>query len=98
MAGVAGAALKGSRVFAVLPTPIDVRKTQAVLEGAIAEATTQKAPPRPAAPAADLTIGAFRPQAPAEAAAAADGGDADGTKGLPLGLIAAAVAVVALAG
>ena len=93
-----GAALKGSRVFAVLPTPIDVRKTQAVLEGAIAEATTHKAPARPAAPAADLTIGAFRPQTSAEAAAAADSGDADRPRRLPLGLIAAAAAAVALAG
>lgn len=91
-----GAALKGSRVFAVLPTPIDARKTQAVLDGAIAEATTQKAPARPAAPAADLTIGAFRPQTSTEPAA--DGGDADATRRLPLGLIAAAVAAVALAG
>jgi DNA-binding NtrC family response regulator len=30
-------ALKGSRVFAVLPTPVDPRKTQAVFEGAIGE-------------------------------------------------------------
>lgn len=89
-----GAALKGSKVFAVLPTPIDVRKTQAVLEGAIVEATSQKAPPRPAAPAADLSIGAFRPQASA-ATAATDSGH---TNRLPLGVIAAAVAAVALAG
>ncbi len=93
-----GAALKGSRVFAVLPTPIDVRKTQAVLEGAIDEANSQKAPARPAAPAADLTIGAFRPQAPAATSAVADGGDADRPNRLPLGLIAAAVAAAALAG
>jgi len=90
-----GAALKGSRVFAVLPTPIDVRKTQAVLEGAIVEATSQKAPPRPAAPAADLSIGAFRPQA---STAATDSGDAERSNRLPLGLIAAAVAAVAVAG
>jgi TonB family protein len=57
-----GAALKGSKVFAVLPTPIDVRKTQAVLEGAIAEALANKAGAASAAAApAALNIGAFRP-------------------------------------
>jgi len=69
-------ALKGSAVFAVLPTPIDARKTQAVLEGAIGEALTNKtvahaahaAQAAQAAHAAagtrapDLTIGAFRPE------------------------------------
>jgi len=30
-----GAALKGSKVFAVLPMPLDLRKTQAVIEGAL---------------------------------------------------------------
>ena len=46
-----GAALKGSKVFAVLPTPVDPRKTQAVFEGAIAEALAARAtaaPPRAA--------------------------------------------------
>lgn len=38
-----GAALKGTEVFAVLPVPIDVRKTEAVLEGAIAEAVARRA-------------------------------------------------------
>lgn len=59
---IAGA-LKGSKVFAVLPTPLDVRKTQAVFEGAIQEALTAQAAPAPsAAPAAgELSIGSFRP-------------------------------------
>ena len=39
-----GAALKGSKVFAVLPTAIDVRKTQAVFEGAFAEALSSREP------------------------------------------------------
>src|SRR5262249_54185895 len=42
-----GAALKGSKVFAVLPTPIDPRKTQAVMEGAFADATANKAAAAP---------------------------------------------------
>ena len=62
---VAGA-LKGSKVFAVLPTPLDARKTQAVFEGAIQEALSSKAtaaqPEAPAASAAgELSIGSFRP-------------------------------------
>jgi TonB family protein len=58
-----GAALKGSKVFAVLPTPIDARKTQAVLEGAIAAALASKAEAAPAAvPATPLSIGTFRPE------------------------------------
>lgn len=38
-----GGTLKGTRVFAVLPLPIDARKTQAALEGALAEAVASKA-------------------------------------------------------
>lgn len=63
-----GAALKGTKVFAVLPTPIEPRKTQAVFEGAMAEAVTSKAPTTSrATPAAqtDFTIGSFRPQSAA---------------------------------
>lgn len=37
-----GAAAKGSNVFAVLPIPLDKRKTAAVLEGAIADALARK--------------------------------------------------------
>jgi TonB family protein len=56
--------LKGSKVFAVLPTPIDVRKTEAVLTGAIAAAETNKAAAAATpAPTPPLAIGALRPQA-----------------------------------
>lgn len=37
-----GVAVKGSNVFAVLPIPIDKRKTGAVLEGAMADAVARK--------------------------------------------------------
>ena len=92
-----GAALKGSKVFAVLPTPVDPRKTQAVFEGAIAEALAAKAaaPARSAAPAAELSIGAFRPAAAAPEADAGGAGP-QGKSGKML-LIAAAVAAVAAA-
>ena len=37
-----GAAVRGSNVLAVLPIPLDQRKTSAVLEGALADATARK--------------------------------------------------------
>jgi TonB family protein len=68
-----GAALKGTKVFAVLPAAIEPHKTQAVFEGAMAEALARKATPTshaPAAPERQFTIGAFRrpsePQSPDE--------------------------------
>jgi TonB family protein len=89
------ATLKGSKVFAVLPTPVDVRKTQAVLEAAIAEAVAGKAEPaQGAAPAAELSIGAFRPETAPPAAGAGSAGTPRSAKTL---LIAAAVAAVAAA-
>jgi len=62
-----GAALKGSKVFAVLPMPLDPRKTQAVIEGAIAEAIAKRAPPAPganplAALRSELSVDTFQPQ------------------------------------
>ncbi len=90
-----GVALKGSKVFAVLPTPVDVRKTQAVLEGAIAEALAGKADPaRTPAPPADLSIGAFRAETAPAPAGAGSGATPRGSKSL---LIAAAALVVAAA-
>lgn len=43
-------AVKGPNVFAVLPVPIDVRKTAAVFEGALAEAAQRRPEARQAAP------------------------------------------------
>jgi TonB family protein len=96
-----GSALKGSKVFAVLSTPIDARKTQAVVEGAIEEALSNKsAPLRPATTAQpDLTIGAFRPATAQTAHAAADdGGRANKSRMLFLAAAVAAVAVAATGG
>jgi periplasmic protein TonB len=87
-----GVALKGSKVFAVLATPVDLRKTQAVLEGAIAEALAGKSEPaRVATSPADLNIGAFRAE-PVPA-----GGGAGTPRGSKMILVAAAVAAVAAA-
>jgi len=89
------ATLKGSRAFAVLTTPVDARKTQAVLEGAIAAALANKAIPAAAQPPASaLSIGAFRPQvAPAVAVA----GDAGAARRRRILLAAASAAVLAAA-
>ncbi len=84
------ARLKGSRVFSVLSTTIERRKTQAVLDGAIAEALAGKAaaPPELRAPLVPLTLGALRRQTAAEPPRA----------GFPrIVWVAAAVATAALA-
>jgi len=89
-----GASLKGSRVFAVLPTPMDSRKTQAVLDAAIADAVSRLAAPQPAAAAAQpLPIDAFRPQSSVAPAAEAGG---PGKSRLPL-VVAAGVALAVAA-
>jgi protein TonB len=93
----AASALKGSKVFAVLTTPVDPRKTAAVFEGAIAEALAARAAtPAPQLPLqeSDLSIGAFRP----ESAAAREAGP-EGTDGKSkLLLLGAAIAALAAAG
>lgn len=93
-------ALKGSKVFAVLPIPLDMHKTQAVfgsvMEAALAARSTAHSAPaaQPSPPHAELSIGAFRPQTAAAPAAAEDGGN-----GKPVTLLLALAAVVlALAG
>jgi TonB family protein len=85
-----GAAVKGSNVFAVLPIPLDKRKTGAVLEGAMADAVARKG-----MRSADRNIGVsvepFQSQG--------DSGDPIGSGGKSkMGLIVGAgVAVVAVA-
>lgn len=55
------AALKGSNVFAVLPVPIDKRKTSAVLDSAMHDAVARKATVRPGAHAG-VTVESFQPR------------------------------------
>jgi protein TonB len=89
------ATLKGSKVFAVLATPVDARKTRAVLEGAIAAAQANKAIPAAAQPSAPAPgIGAFRPQTAAAAGAAGAGR----SRRMLLGAAAAAVLAAAAGG
>jgi protein TonB len=91
-----GAAVKGSNVFAVLPIPVDKRKTSAVFEGAMADAVARKssvrAPDRNPSPS--VSVEPFQP------GAQTDSGDPTGSEegkskmGLMIG---AGVAVVAIA-
>lgn len=90
--------LKGSKVFAVLPTPIDARKTEAVLAGAIAAAETNKAAAAATqatqATPPPLTIGALRPQAAPPGARAG----ADNTRRILLAVAAVALLAAAAGG
>ncbi len=86
-----GSALKGSKVFAVLPNPLDVRKSRAVFEGAIAEAVAARAlaPMRQAPAPSDFGL--------PEPLGAPETADEDAGGKSKLLLIAAAVAAVAAA-
>jgi TonB family protein len=92
-----GNSLRGSKVFAVLPMPLDPRKTQAVVEGAVAEAVGGRASPAPANPSSplrsELSIDAFEPQP-----AAVSGSSGAGSKKPFLILLGATAAVLALVG
>jgi TonB family protein len=95
-----GASLKGSEVFAVLPMPLDPRKTQAVVEGALAEAIAKRAPAAPAANPlptlrSELSVGAF--ESPPAPAPVPDEGSR-GSRQRMLLLAAAAATVLAVAG
>ena len=91
-----GAALKGSKVFALLPLPLDAPKTRAVVGGALAEAVAKRAaaasPADPLTAArSELSVGAFQPRA----AAASDARTRGGPSRLLLMLAAASVLAVA---
>jgi TonB family protein len=84
-----GVALKGSNVFAVLPIPLDKRKTGAVLEGAMADAVARKSMRGP-----DRNMGLS--VEPFQAQSDSDTSSGSGGKS-KMGLVAAGVAVVAIA-
>ena len=93
------AAVKGTRVFTVLPLPIEPDKTSAVLDAALADAA-EKAAPR-SAPTRSVRQAAeaprtLRPDEPAAASAEPPSGD--GHKRLWLALGAGVVAVAVAAG
>ncbi|MBX5461180.1 MAG: energy transducer TonB [Steroidobacteraceae bacterium] len=88
-------ALKGTNVFAVLPIPIDKRKTAAVLEGAIADAVAR----RPAAPAqrADRSSSIVVEPAPSPEPASYASSDDTGSGGRkPVALIGGGIAAALL--
>ena len=86
------AAVKGSNVFAVLPIPIDKRKTGAVLDAAMTDAVARKATARPAA---GIAVESFQPRLDAGSSSPPPP-EAEKSKA-PI-FIGVAVAVVALAG
>ncbi|MBS0417417.1 MAG: energy transducer TonB [Proteobacteria bacterium] len=87
-----GAAVKGSNVFAVLPIPVDKRKTGAVLEGAMADAVARKASLRAPDRSPSVSVEPFQ-------AAQTDSGEPTAPEGKSkMGLIiGAGVAVAAIA-
>jgi periplasmic protein TonB len=87
-----GAAVKGSNVFAVLPIPIDKRKTGAVLDGAMTEAVAKKATARPNPASAGVTVESFRARPNNDSTQPPD--DAKGKTAIWVG---AGVAVIAIA-
>lgn len=98
------AALKGSNVFAVLPLPIDDRKTAAVFEGAVAEAAKKRSAAQAAAEARPAAVSepsaVPRPDAKAVAAEtelASREESAGGGKTKIFALAGIAIAVVAAA-
>jgi TonB family protein len=93
-----GTSLAGSNVFAVLPMPLDPRKTQAVVEGALAEAVARCTPAPPAANPlsslrSELSVDTFEPQP-----AAVSERSGRGSKPPLLVFVAAGVTVLALVG
>jgi TonB family protein len=90
-----GAAVKGSNVFAVLPIPVDKRKTGAVLEGAMADAVARKGT-RSSERSAGVSVENYQAKNDFSGAPPSDTGD--GSSGNKTGLIiGAGVAVVAIA-
>jgi TonB family protein len=84
-----GAAVKGSNVFAVLPIPVDKRKTGAVLEGAMADAVARKSMRGP-----DRNMGVSVEPFQAQLDSGAPGSGGKSKMGL---IVGAGVAVVAIA-
>lgn len=88
------AAVKGTKVFAVLPSPVDARKTQAIFAGVVEEATARKADAHAAqALEAEFSIGSFRVQTATVAEPAETGG-----RGRTFMIVGAVLTALAVAG
>ncbi|HEX4649416.1 MAG TPA: energy transducer TonB [Steroidobacteraceae bacterium] len=88
------ASLKGTSVFAVLPAEGDPRKTQAVLEGAVADAAGHKGSRAGPEPAQPVPIGSFLPQGAPQSADEEEAGVST-TKAVLIGAAMAAIAIAA---
>jgi protein TonB len=86
-----GTAVKGSTVFAVLPIPIDKRKTSAILEGVITDAIARKG----ARASAPVTVEPF--QSGSESSVAPSG-PSSGSSSKLVGLVGVVVAVAIVGG
>jgi TonB family protein len=96
-------ALKGTNVFAVLSIPLDKRKTAAVLEGAVADATARRPSPSSSRSSHGQDLRFDRNSSitvePAGAEAASGGSDTSDSGGKkPLLLIGGGIAALAVAG
>jgi hypothetical protein len=92
-------AVKGSKVFAVLPSsPIDPPKTHAVFAGVIEEAAARRAPAAPPAPAPAPAVPEELELEPTQSAAALKLPGMSGGKGRLLLIAGALVALAAVAG
>jgi periplasmic protein TonB len=87
------AAVKGSNVFAVLPIPLDKRKTGAVLEGAMADAVARKSNQQTSHRNASVSVEPFHPAG----SDSSSGGDGSASKSKMGVLIGAGVVVAAVA-
>ncbi|HYL03229.1 MAG TPA: energy transducer TonB [Steroidobacteraceae bacterium] len=93
------AAVKGTKVFAVLPIPVDPRKTQAIFGGVIEEAAARKADAHATeALEAEFSIGSFRVQSATVAEPPAEEGGGPSRSLLIVVAVMAALAVAAGAG
>jgi TonB family protein len=88
-----GAAVKGSNVFAVLPIPLDKRKTGAVLEGAMADAVARKSNQPASYRNSNVSVEPFHTQG----SDSSSGGGGSAPKSRMGVLIGAGVAVAAVA-
>jgi protein TonB len=85
-----GAAVKGSTIFAVLPIPIDKRKTAAVLDSVITDAVAKKGTARASAP---VTVEPFQPRSESPS-----GPSSSGSASKLVGLVGIVVAVAIVGG
>src|SRR5262249_7835151 len=90
--------LKGTNIFAVLTLPVDKRKAAAVIDGAVADATSRRpAPSQNRAPAFERPAPITVEAAPADTSSYSSSGSGDGSSKKMM-MIGGAIAAVVVAG